>query len=275
MGVAAAATLCILEAIASSCTGGEPGQGDAGGAPADGQGSNADGATNDVKSDVVSSASDAGDAKHDVEMDSLVDRVDGMADADADVAQSMGDADADVAQSMGDADADVAQSMGDADADVAQSVGDADASDVVTEGETSTSGIILSLAGQDCLNCANAASDVGSSCLTQFSCESLSGQVSGAGQSREGLCFQTLECILGTNCASTVLLGCYCGSASTSACENTDAANGSCLQEEQAGLETTNPFYITVLDFYDTSLGGAVANSLVQCLKSNSCSCFE
>jgi hypothetical protein len=245
IGVAAAATLCILEAIASSCTGGESGPEGTDSAPEEGQGSNADGATNDAKAGVVSPASDAGDARHhaDVGMESSVDRVvDGMADGDADVANSVGYAD----------------TSGDA-----------------TNGETSTSGIIWSLAGQDCLDCANAASDVESSCLTQFSCEALAGQVSAAGQSREGLCFQALKCIFGTNCASTVPLGCYCGSASTSACENSDAASGACLQAEQAGLETTNPFEIVVLDFYNTSLGAGVANSLVQCLESNSCNCFE
>jgi hypothetical protein len=159
------------------------------------------------------------------------------------------------------------------DGQAADSLVDVDAGESDGCADGSTCQLLLS-AGQGCLECANEPSDVASSCLTQYNCEALAGHLSDAGESREDLCLQTLRCVLSTNCAPP-LTACYCGDAAPVPCEATDAANGVCLQAEQAGLETTNPLEGVGVQFYDASLGGGVSNKLVQCLVMNRCDCFH
>jgi hypothetical protein len=277
-GGVAVVVLCILEAIASSCGVGETGQPGTDGGSHEGESSNAEGASKDTKGHDAAPDTPEGDARPGADVDA--DAADGLAEADADAADGLAEANVDAADA--DAvtpetgtgiDADAADGL--VDADAADSLLDLDASDGEAGTAVSTGQILSSLGGPGCLSCASASNDVTSSCLALYNCESLAGELSEAGQPREVLCFQTLECILnaGSTCDPAVTT-CFCGSASTEGCVTSAAANGLCLQAEQNGLETTNPLDV-IINFYSTSLGGGVANSLARCLIANNCSCFE
>jgi len=92
----------------------------------------------------------------------------------------------------------------------------------------------------DCLRC------VKKNCpdnLDSLSCEALAGTASAgpaAGQSKASLCLSLLSCELKKNCGGCVrgASTCYCGTIASNCF--TAGGNGSCVSEEQAGLESTS-----------------------------------
>jgi hypothetical protein len=141
-----------------------------------------------------------------------------------------------------------------------------------TGGGVSTQSI-LSTKGAACLACAQT-----NGCLPP-SCESLTGNAAAgpaSGQPKAKLCLDTLQCVVSTKCAASGSgTPCFCGTASGAACLGAGAANGPCLSQETAGLETTDPSAVAT-GFGDTTKGGGLANALVQCLNDSSCTtCFQ
>jgi hypothetical protein len=136
---------------------------------------------------------------------------------------------------------------------------------------TNTIGILTTL-GADCVNCAQT-----NLCFGSFqTCDTLGGAADAgpsAGETLRQLCLDTLSCLASTRCAANnfVVDVCYClDSTQGSTCEN----SGLCRAAEERGLETTDATEVYT-DFNDPSLGGGVANNIVQCLLDNSCSsCF-
>jgi hypothetical protein len=143
---------------------------------------------------------------------------------------------------------------------------------------TATANAILAAAGQACSSCA-----ISSGCLPAGSiCDNLAGSMAAggpdAGESREQLCLDTLKCILSSECyeKGSAEVACICGTALRSECIESGAVLGSglqCVQQEQAGLETTDPS-TEFLDEYDANLGAGVANTIVDCISKN-LSCVE
>ncbi len=97
-------------------------------------------------------------------------------------------------------------------------------------------------------------------------CEDLAGQTvpgsadAGAGQSRQDLCYDTLQCILG----SPSCLGAFSSQFSTNPCLTSAADAGGCLAQEQNGLESTDPTVMTS-EFNDPTRGAGVANRILNC----------
>ncbi len=204
-----------------------------------------------------------------------LDVADGDAASDAAAGESDALADGDASVAAEDMDGHPAADVADA-AEASPDAGPpgADATDDAAAGE-STMSITLATQGEACLQCAAQSSDASASCLAQFACEGLGDPSSDAGPSRRGLCYRTLSCALGTSCAATSAVGCYCGSISPSACQNdASAAAGRCAAEERLGLETSDPMQI-IVHYSDATLGGGMANDFVRCLKSHHCSCFN
>jgi hypothetical protein len=87
------------------------------------------------------------------------------------------------------------------------------------------------------------------------------------------LCESVLTCVLPSSCAwggsvtSSSIVDCYCGTASSAACDaNPSSANGACASKEALGLgftSTTNG--VAILAAYgNTTLGAGMANALFQ-----------
>lgn len=226
----------------------------------------------------LASQSDASDSLSDAAPSDVANGDDGPRDARVE-GDDVTDALVDGARASGvtenASDADLADE-GPVDAGAVDALGDGEAATDALDTDVSTVSILQSTRGTDCLQCAEA-TDAGASCLSQFNCEALSRTViSEAGQSRQQLCYDALFCSLSANCAAMSLTGCYCGSASPTECQKTSgAANGACVEQERAGLETADPFQIFVLSYYDTTLGAGVANSLLHCLSFAHCNCFN
>jgi hypothetical protein len=107
-------------------------------------------------------------------------------------------------------------------------------------------------------------------------CEDLAGQTvpasadAGAGQSRQDLCYDTLQCILG----SPSCLGAFGSQFATNPCLTSAADAGGCLAQEQNGLETTDPAVIQN-EFNDPTRGAGVANKILNCGYALACpTCF-
>lgn len=104
-------------------------------------------------------------------------------------------------------------------------------------------------------------------------CDDLVGDADGGpaiGAWKPSLCLMTVACILQNACADPSVIGCYCGGAAGSECAGSGAANGACLTEENAGLETTDP--ATALETFDSkSLPGGVANAIFACAAAHGC----
>jgi hypothetical protein len=202
---------------------------------------------------------------------------DGTVASNASDAGPGSDAEGDVGIPRGDGGADSSDSeetMADAATD---SLDDGDAGDLqdTADGVASTSSIVLAIQGEDCLACAQS-EDSGTSCLAAYSCEGLAGGFSEVGVPKEQLCQEALSCELKTSCQSVTTIGCYCGSSATFACEHeAGAAAGPCVPQEQAGLETTDPFQITVLRWHKPAFAAGMANQLVGCLLAHHCNCFN
>jgi hypothetical protein len=122
---------------------------------------------------------------------------------------------------------------------------------------------------------------------TNSECEDLAGQVvpgaaaAGSGQSREDLCYATLQCVLGSpSCLGAFSSG-FSGADSMGrgnpciAPASDAGASSGCLSQEQAGLETTDPVVMTTR-FNDQTTGAGVANRILNCAYSVNCSsCFS
>ena len=106
-------------------------------------------------------------------------------------------------------------------------------------------------------------------------CEDLAGQTvpagadAGAGQSRQDLCYATLQCILGSPLCLTDF-----GSFFNSNRCVAGADAGGCLTQEENGLETTDPALIQS-QFNDSTRGAGVANRILNCGAALNCpTCF-
>jgi hypothetical protein len=93
-----------------------------------------------------------------------------------------------------------------------------------------------------------------------------------AGAWKPSLCSSTISCILGSSCAAPLVTDCYCGSAVGAACLIPGAANGACLMDESAGLETTDPHATVGATFTSKSLAAGVANAIFACAAGAHCS---
>jgi hypothetical protein len=91
-----------------------------------------------------------------------------------------------------------------------------------------------------------------------------------AGAWKPSLCNSALQCILSTSCANPLASHCYCGTAAASACAIAGAANGPCLIDESAGLETTDPQTL-LANFTSKSLAAGVANAIFACAAKAQC----
>ncbi len=125
-----------------------------------------------------------------------------------------------------------------------------------------------------CLNCA-----LNASCLhdTQgdqppkaIDCEDVKGNDKvDAASTRAQACLNLLGCELATNCGAGGVTECYCG-AGVNSVLCTTSQTGSCANQMQFGLESTDPTFIqSKITATASGNGGSVANALVHCLHNN------
>jgi hypothetical protein len=88
-------------------------------------------------------------------------------------------------------------------------------------------------------------------------------------------CLALTTCIFGGNCATSLGSGnCYCGTATGTNCTVPGNPNGTCLTQEQDGLNTTDPPTANNR-FTNIAFAGGMSNALFSCAGSNSCTqCF-
>jgi hypothetical protein len=90
-----------------------------------------------------------------------------------------------------------------------------------------------------------------------------------AGTPRSTLCLATIDCVLQTNCSSSDVAICYCGSlgVGTSCTQAASGANGPCMQQEIDALEhvSSDTPAIIAPDYYNQNLGGGKANQIFSC----------
>jgi hypothetical protein len=103
-----------------------------------------------------------------------------------------------------------------------------------------------------------------------FECGDLSGTFGSTGIASSTLCMNTLQCILGTGCASSAAAGCYCGSSVGPSCVSAASPNGACLNQEVQGLGFTSNQDV-LKNYTNTTTPSGVANQFAQCALSNSC----
>jgi hypothetical protein len=114
------------------------------------------------------------------------------------------------------------------------------------------------------LACATIESATCSSCIAtegfdDFDCLNETGNAMAgpaAGQPRQRLCYELLDCVYDTNCAAADPIDCYCGT-SGAACQ-TGGANGLCRAEIERSFEST-AFGDIAARFGDPSFAGGVA----------------
>jgi hypothetical protein len=232
----------------------------------------------------LATTSDAGDALADAAADSAVDGPERDAgpllldaDADAPDTSDTSDGDATGENDANDAEADVIDDVPSEVADAPPDAPDGEGGEIVT-----TATLVQTYQGAACYSCA-----VTHNCLApnaDFLCEELDGAVADAGpeagSTRESLCLAALQCILQSNCPSSgSLTACFCGTTASASCRaGTATPNGSCVSEEQNGLETLDASVIyTSLSFgqgVTSTLGAGVANRVAGCLFDNCLTCF-
>jgi hypothetical protein len=89
-------------------------------------------------------------------------------------------------------------------------------------------------------------------------------------------CLNVLSCVLaGGNCSGLNGSGpCYCGTAVGTQCTVAGGPNGPCVNQEQDGLDSTDPTTVNSR-FTNIAYAGGMANTIFSCAGSNSCtSCF-
>ena len=132
----------------------------------------------------------------------------------------------------------------------------------------------------DCYNCL-----IAGECLddaingnTRKECGDLEGNASNGAQKgapKSELCLSTIECILGSHCASGDISICYCGSlgAGVKCTQGASGANGPCLQAEVDGVERmkTDPQSEVFRALGDVSNASGRANQIFICAKQNNC----
>jgi hypothetical protein len=142
-----------------------------------------------------------------------------------------------------------------------------------------TESTILQYQGESCLECL-----LNFSCLhdqqgdnpstNHPDCDDLSGTVpadagAGAGTSLVSDCISLLTCELQSSCGKGNTLDCYCGiGVNSTTCKTSQT--GSCVSQEQVGLESTDPNYIQANATALANVnGGATANVIMNCAKNN------
>jgi hypothetical protein len=158
---------------------------------------------------------------------------------------------------------------------LAEGGGDANAEAGDSGSAPTTLGLLKTILGADCANCAQTNGCVGSA-QTCDSLATIADSGPGAGETVGQLCLDTLRCLASTRCGgsngSGIVDVCYCTDTPLGSHCTT---SGPCMAAEQKGLETTNDTDI-YNRFYDPSVGGGVANNIVQCLLDSSCTtCFQ
>jgi len=115
-------------------------------------------------------------------------------------------------------------------------------------------------------------SDVG------LECEDLQGVAQGgarAGTSRTQLCWDLIDCMLATGCASIDVTACFCGSQTGGPCatQSTSKADGLCKQEELDAMEMFNgdPVAYSNERLPDTTLASGMANEMFGCANGGNC----
>jgi hypothetical protein len=138
---------------------------------------------------------------------------------------------------------------------------------------------ILQTQGESCLECL-----LNFSCLhdqqgdnpstNHPDCDDLSGTVpadagAGAGTSLVSDCISLLSCELTSKCGVNNTLDCYCGlGVNSTTCKTSQT--GSCVAQEQVGLESTDPNFIQANATALANVnGGATANVIMNCAKNN------
>jgi hypothetical protein len=96
-----------------------------------------------------------------------------------------------------------------------------------------------------------------------------------SGDSATASCLNVLACVLGCHCSGSLGSGtCFCGTAVGSSCNIAGDANGPCLALEEDGTDTTNPVTLN-RRFTDTTYAAGMANTIMACAASNTCTqCF-
>jgi hypothetical protein len=140
--------------------------------------------------------------------------------------------------------------------------------------------IVVGLKGQSCYDCAAAnctdaanntiMADVVGSGAAATSCDNVTGLAEagpGTCQSRQALCYDSLSCLLQTNCSGTDAVSpCYCGTSTN--CLGGVGTNGACKATIEAGFESTSAGFIANnFGALTSPVAGPRAVTLVQCMK--------
>jgi hypothetical protein len=121
-----------------------------------------------------------------------------------------------------------------------------------------------------CLACEN-----GSECAELVGTALLSGNAAegpAVGTSRAALYNEVLDCVRDTHCATGLIVDCYCGTASSAACDAGNG-NGACRTQIERGVETVNPSDVQAR-LTNLTLGGGLAMARVACDQNNCGQCL-
>jgi hypothetical protein len=98
------------------------------------------------------------------------------------------------------------------------------------------------------------------------------GDLTGTGDTGSADCLATVNCIIGSSCASVATNACYCGTQAVSGACSTAGGNGVCAAQEAAGLGLSVTSGQAILEAYgSTTLSSGVANNIFQAALSNGC----
>ena len=96
--------------------------------------------------------------------------------------------------------------------------------------------------------------------------------LTGTGDTGSADCLATLDCIIGSSCATVATNVCYCGTQPVSGACSAAGGNGVCASQEAAGLGLPVTSGQAVLEAYETTtLSSGVANNIFQAGLSNGC----